>query len=253
MTVLTWKVILSLDFLAPRSKQLNYYLFLFRNTGVQYGLIMASGHEEDTTPLHIWLHVQSALLGVIFLSTLVLNSLLLVVLSKMKSRRSNRDCASYNIERSYMCLLFHLALADMLGVILNIPFDILRNAGVAYYFSNAGCKILPPFQLASTTAQAGTYVALSYHRFRAIVHPIRAKLNVCKSLIMIGIIWCIGICLSMPYAIVLTFNETNESCGEEWNPSSSSTYTFAIFVVQYAAPVILVAAFYITIARTLHE
>ena len=218
------------------------------------GLAMASGHEKETTPLHIWLHVQSALLGVIFLSTLVLNSLLLVVLYKMKSRRSNRDCASYNIERSYMFLLFHLALADMLGVILNIPFDILRNAGIAYHFTTAGCKILPPFQLASTTAQTGTYVALSYHRFRAIVHPIRAKLTVCKSLIMIIIIWGISISLSVPYVIVQTFNVTSGECQEGWNyPSSSSIYTFAIFVVQYAAPVILMAIFYITIARTLHE
>lgn len=217
------------------------------------GLAMASGHEKETTPLHIWLHFQSALLGVIFLLTVILNSLLLVVLYKMKSRRSNRDCASYNIERSYMFLLFHLALADILGVILNIPFDILGNAGIAYYFTTAGCKILPPFQLASTTAQAGTYVALSYHRFRAIVHPIRAKLTVCKSLIMIAIIWCISISLSMPYVIVHTFNETDENCKEEWNASSSSIYTFAIFVVQYAAPVILMAIFYITIARTLHE
>ncbi len=188
------------------------------------------------------------------MSTLVLNTLLILVLRKMKSRRSNRDCASYNIERSYMYLLFHLASADMLGVILNIPFDVLGNAGIVYYFTNAGCQILPPFQLASTTAQAGTYVALSYHRFRAIVHPIRAKLTVCKSLIMIGIIWFISICLSLPYVIVQRFNETNNNCYEDWNAESSvNIYTFAIFVVQYAAPVILMAVFYVLIARTLHE
>ena len=215
---------------------------------------MSSEHEESTNPVHIWLHVQSALLGVIFLSTLVLNSLLIFVIQKMKSRRSNRDCASYNIERSYMYLLFHLALADMLGVILNIPVDIFDNAGMAHYFYSAvGCQILPPFQLASTTAQAGTYVALSYHRFRAIVHPIRAKLTVCKSLIMIAIIWMISVCLSLPFVIVNRYSEENRSCSEKWNSESKNMYTYAIFVIQYAAPVILMAIFYITIARTLHE
>ena len=215
---------------------------------------MSSEHKHDMSAVHLWLHVQSALLGVIFLFALVLNTLLILVLRKMKSRRSNKDCASYNIERSYMYLLFHLALADMLGVILNIPFDIFRNAGIVYYFTDAGCKILPPFQLASTTAQAGTYVALSYHRFRAIVHPIRAKLTVCKSLIMIAFIWLISTGLSLPYVIVLKFNATNNSCPEEWNKKSSAAiYTFAIFVVQYAAPVILMAVFYVSIARTLHE
>ena len=215
---------------------------------------MSSGHQKDMSAIHVWFHVQSAMLGVIFLLTLVLNTFLILVLRKMKSRRSNKDCASYNIERSYMYLLFHLALADMLGVILNIPFDIFRNAGIVYYFTEAGCKILPPFQLASTTAQAGTYVALSYHRFRAIVHPIRAKLTVYKSLIMIAIIWFVSTCLSLPYAVVLRFNETSETCPEEWNTKSSGTiYTFAIFVVQYAAPVTLMAVFYVSIAKTLHE
>ena len=209
--------------------------------------------EDEASSLRIWFHVQSALLGIIFVLTLVLNSLLIFVLHQMKSRRSNRDCASYNIERSYMYLLLHLALADMLGVILNIPFDIFRNAGISYYFSNASCKILPPFQLASTTAQAGTYVALSYHRFRAIVHPIRAILTVCKSFIMIAIIWVISICLSMPYAIVQKFNGTTQICFEQWSKDAMNIYTFAIFVVQYAAPVILMAVFYVTIARTLHE
>ena len=214
---------------------------------------MSSEHKHDMSAVHLWLHVQSALLGVIFLFALVLNTLLILVLRKMKSRRSNKDCASYNIERSYMYLLFHLALADMLGVILNIPFDILQNAGIVYYFTDAGCKILPPFQLASTTAQTGTYVALSYHRFRAIVHPIRAKLTVYKSLIMIAFIWFISTGLSLPYVIVLKFNATNNTCPEEWNNSSMTIYTFAIFVVQYAAPVTLMAVFYVSIARTLHE
>ncbi|XP_028393523.1 neuropeptide FF receptor 1-like [Dendronephthya gigantea] len=209
-------------------------------------------HKREMTPLHIWLHVQSAFLGVIFILTLLLNSLLIFVLHKMKSRRSNRDCASYNIERSYMYLVYHLAISDMLGVILNIPFDIFQNAGVAYFFTTAGCKILPPFQLASTTAQAGTYVALSYHRFRAIVHPIRATLTVYKSFIMIAIIWATSICLSMPYVIVHHFNET-DGCIEKWKPAAGTIYTFTIFVVQYAGPVMLMAAFYVTIARTLHD
>ena len=209
-------------------------------------------HRRETTPLHIWLHVQSAFLGVIFVSSLALNSLLILVLHKMRSRRSNRDCASFNIERSYMYLVFHLAIADMLGVILCIPFDIFANAGVAFYFTTAGCKVLLPSQLASTTAQAGTYVALSYHRFRAIVHPIRAKLTVYKSFIMIAVVWAVSICLSLPYVIVLRFNGTDD-CSEEWEKTAVTSYTFAIFFVQYAGPVTLMAAFYITIARTLHE
>lgn len=215
--------------------------------------IMTSEQAPSSRALQIWFHVQSGLFGIIFLLTLVLNTMLILVLRKMKSRRSNRDSASYNIERSYMFLLFHLALADMLGVILNIPFDILKSAGIRYY-TPIGCRILAPFQLASTTAQAGTYVALGYHRFRAIVHPIRASLTVCKSLVMMAIIWLISVSLSLPYLIELRFNETNKSCYEDWDTKYSAiVYTFSIFVVQYAAPVISMAVFYVAVARTLHE
>lgn len=198
----------------------------------------------------IWQRIHSGILGLIMLFTLVSNSLLIVVLKKMKSRRSNKDSASYNIEKSYMYLLFHLAFADMLSVILNIPFDIIESAGVHYHYHVIGCKLLMPLQLASTTAQAGTYVVLSYHRFRAIVYPIRANLTVCKSILMIGIIWSAGVCLSLPYVVVL-----DENCGENWPQEnlSSRIYTFTIFIIQYAVPVSLMAVFYLSIARTLHK
>ena len=210
-------------------------------------------HDKSDTALHVWYHVHSALLAFIMSFSLVLNFLFIIVLKKMKSRRSNKDCASSNIEKSYTYLLFHLAFADMLGVVLNIPFDIIRNVGIDYHTSIIGCKLLNPSQLASTTAQAGTYVALSYHRFRAIVYPIRANLTVCKSILMICIIWIISFCLSLPYVLVLRLNETN--CTEKWpqDDLSSMIYTFSIFSVQYAAPVALMAVFYISIARALHE
>ena len=262
---LAWHLLLGNDWLSVLNKTI-FFLFFVRQAKKLFWLYSVyvaidvksttnSEGLETMNVLRIWLHVQSVLLGIILLASLFLNGLLMKVLwMKMKSKRCKGDATSNNIERIYTYLLYHLAFSDILSVLLNIPFDIfLHTEVVVIYVSHIGCQILPPFQLASTTAQAGTYVALSYHRFRAIVHPFSATVTGYKSFIMITLIWFFSVGLSIPFAMVNRFNATSSKCCENWGRKSKTLYTFSIFIVQYGFPVSLMALFYIAIARTLQK
>lgn len=144
---------------------------------------------------------------------------------------------------------FNLACADLIVVIIYVPtqmtaFENEHNWALGDTICRIAYIIIP----LCLSASIGSLLAITVNRYRAMVSPLTPKLTIRKIQLIISGIWLTSLLLALPI-IFVAGTETSENgqvyCSEPGWPKDSAIdniYWISIFVLQYVAPLIVIAA-----------
>lgn len=162
-------------------------------------------------------------------------------------------CTSKRMKSSSHLLILNLAICDLFTPLVSIPFDFaLEENGYVWMYGYFMCKVLSPAATFSTTASSLTLAAISLDRYRLLMHPFKRKLssNQIKGII-IGVYIFSALAVS-PYTYGLKLE--NDSCQEQWSGKLyRQLYTLALFLFQYAIPLIFMTIMYTLAIINLHS
>ncbi|KAM7426575.1 hypothetical protein ABFA07_022153 [Porites harrisoni] len=200
---------------------------------------------QESTGININVYMKSfklTLYAIIFLVSAIGNFLVCVVIFK---KRRMKTVTNY--------FILNLAFADLTLTLICIPFDIpVQEMDYRWPYGPFMCNILYPLQTMSLFASIFTLTAVSLTRYWAILHPLRRQLSITNAKWVIVIIWLLSIVPVSPYISVLSVDKETGWCDEHWsNKHSRKIYTVALFVAQYAVPLSIIGAAYISIGREL--
>ena len=187
---------------------------------------------------------KHVLYGIILSLSIVGNT---TVIHIIRTRRRIR-------KTSYILLVLNLAVCDVITPTLSIPFDwAYEDFGHRWIFGKVLCTLLWPLQTLFSTSSALTLTMICYDRYRAVVHPFKAR-RVTKTHIKrcIFTIHLISLIFTVPYAVVL--RQEGDECNEKWPTPVSNyrkAYTLALFLVQYGIPLLLMVALHTLALKTL--
>ena len=181
------------------------------------------------------------LYAIIFLISAMGNVLVCIIILK---RRKMKTVTNY--------FILNLALADLTLTLICIPFDIpVQEMNYRWPYGSFMCRILYPLQTMSLFASVFTLTAVSLTRYWAILYPLRRQLTTTSAKSVIAIIWLLSLIPVSPYISVLRIDEKG-ICDEHWGKQGNrKIYTVALFIAQYAVPLSIIAAAYISIGREL--
>ena len=184
------------------------------------------------------------LYAVIFVISIVGNSLVCIVLAKLRGMRTVTNF-----------LILNLAIADLAVTCICIPFDIpVQENDYKWPYGGFACRLLYPLQTAALFASIFTLTVLSLNRYRAIVFPLRQQIDVHHMRWILGLIWGLSLLLTSPYIAVLQMDRTKNECGEVWpNMEARRAYTASLFVFQYILPLTVITFTYVRIGTELKK
>lgn len=170
-----------------------------------------------------------------------------VVYIILQSRRRIR-------KTSYVLLVLNLAICDAITPTISIPIDwIYEEYDHRWTLGAVLCKVLWPLQTMFSTSSALTLAMICYDRYRAVVHPFKArrvtKTHIKHCIFVIHFTSCIFV---IPYAIALDLK--GNDCDENWpSPVTSyrKAYTLILFLVQYGIPLTLMVTLHSLALKTL--
>ena len=205
----------------------------------------AGNLTQESTESNINVYMKAfklTLYGIIFLVSAIGNILVCVIIFK---KRRMKTVTNY--------FILNLAFADLTLTLICIPFDIpVQEMNYRWPYGSFMCNILYPLQTMSLFASVFTLTAVSLTRYWAILHPLRRQLSITNAKWVIVIIWLLSIVPVSPYISVLSVDEETGWCDEHWSSTHSrKIYTVALFVAEYAVPLSIIGAAYISIGREL--
>lgn len=156
---------------------------------------------------------------------------------------------------SYVLLVLNLAICDAITPTISIPIDwVFEEYDHRWTLGAVSCKLLWPLQTMFSTSSALTLAMICYDRYRAVVHPFKArrvtKTHIKRCIVMIHFTSCIFV---IPYVVVLDLK--GDDCNENWpSPVTSyrKAYTLILFLVQYGIPLILMVTLHSLALKTLY-
>lgn len=205
----------------------------------------AGNISQESTEININMYMKSfklALYAIIFLVSAIGNILVCVIIFR---KRRMKTVTNY--------FILNLAFADLTLTLICIPFDIpVQEMNYRWPYGSFMCNILYPLQTMSLFASVFTLTAVSLTRYWAILHPLRRQLSITNAKWVIVIIWLLSIVPVSPYISVLSVDEETGWCDEHWGDRHSrKIYTVALFIAEYAVPLSIIGAAYISIGREL--
>lgn len=179
---------------------------------------------------------------IIFLIGMTGNTLVCLVIFQTPRMRTTRNY-----------LLVNLAVSDLMVALLCIPFDVvLKVTAPIWPLGAAMCKVLWPAMTLFTNCSAATLAAISYDRYRAVIHPWKPRFSAIQTAIIISSTWLMSLILVLPYTLALEIKDGY--CGEDWPfPIAVKIYTLSLFIFQYALPLLIIGVAYTLVALKLHE
>ncbi|EDO39181.1 predicted protein, partial [Nematostella vectensis] len=163
--------------------------------------------------------------------------------------------------------ILNLAISDLLIAIVCMPSSMhsivahsRQTSEVSGIFGAFLCKLHQFLQGISITSSILTVECIGCDRFLAIVYPFKNIITLPISKIIVALVWFTSIACISPLLYALKFHDAgNESyCYEKWEPlfdthKASVHYTLFLFVVQYAAPLLLITVLYSTLIKDLWQ
>lgn len=151
----------------------------------------------------------------------------------------------------------NLAVADIIIGLFSIPFQFQAALLQKWVLPPFMCAFCPFVQVLSVNVSIITLTAIAFDRYRAVVHPLKAKTTKLSAKVVIFAIWIFSAAASVPYGIALrvtlvfdpqTGRETKPFCH---NVQISSfiwkIYNHILVTLQYFLPLCLISVIYITI------
>ncbi|XP_064872885.1 galanin receptor type 1b [Oncorhynchus nerka] len=219
---------------------------LLLNTG---NLTACAGEEDHGGPEAV---IVPVIFGCIFFLGVVGNSLVMIVIGKIKARRNR---STTNI------FILNLSIADLLFLLFCVPFQATIYSLPEWIFGAFLCKCVHYLVMVCMLVSIFTLVAMSVDRYIAVVHSKKSPCirNRRNALIGVCVIWALSFIFSIPVAqhqILTDHPEAPNSsfCWEAWYASASKhTYKVTILVIGYLLPLGLIICCYAKVLFHLHK
>eukprot|EP00111_Clytia_hemisphaerica_P002057 TCONS_00005803-protein len=205
-------------------------------------LITKNGTSSSLTGhLDTIFSLQNAVLVVILIASVTGNSYIITMTtwSRWKNKRKGRKLIDY--------LTTHLAVMDLLLVIISVPEMLSHNIYSTFKFGPIGCKVIYPLSTHAVIASVLTLLIIAYERYQASKTQTVIMRSKHKTIILSAVSFA-SIVLVCPYSWILTYESKSTVdealCFERWGMSYRRMYTLVLFIVQYACPVLLMSYYY---------
>lgn len=196
--------------------------------------------------------IVPVLFGLIFLLGMVGNTLVLVVLGRLRpGGRPSRSATNI--------FILNLSIADFSFLLFCVPFQATIYSLPEWIFGAFFCKWVHYLAMATMLVSIFTLVAMSVDRYIAVVHAkrssgIRSKRNAALG---VGIIWLLSLLIAIPVAqhqaLVSGHQQAPNSsfCWENWADGSMAkqTYKVTILLVGYLLPLVLITCCYAKVSK----
>ncbi|XP_005507181.2 galanin receptor type 1 [Columba livia] len=199
--------------------------------------------------------IVPVLFGLIFILGMVGNTLVLVVLGRLRpGGRPSRSATNI--------FILNLSIADFSFLVFCIPFQATIYSLPEWIFGAFFCKWVHYLAMATMLVSIFTLVAMSVDRYIAVVHAkrspcIRSKRNAALG---VGVIWLLSLLIAIPVAqhqaLMSGHQQAPNSsfCWEHWANSSTAKqmYKITILLVGYLLPLVLITCCYAKVLYHLH-
>ncbi|XP_053560052.1 cholecystokinin receptor type A [Bombina bombina] len=187
--------------------------------------------------------VRILLYSLIFLLSVLGNSLVIVVLIRNKRMRTVTNI-----------FLLSLAVSDLMLSLFCMPFTLIPNLLKDFIFGSAMCKTATYFMGISVSVSTFNLVAISLERYSAICKPLQSRVWQTKShaLKVITATWCVSFTIMSPYPIYSTLipfeklqNRTGNMCRLQWpsDLTQQSWYIFLLLILFLVPGIIMMVAY----------
>ncbi|KAK2167354.1 hypothetical protein LSH36_29g09000 [Paralvinella palmiformis] len=187
--------------------------------------------------------------SVIFLVSLLANSLVCYVIAKNKRFRS----VTY-------AFIANLSASDLAITIFNIPFNLIRYTLNDWIFGQLLCKFTNLTLMCAIYVSTFTMAAVAMDRYMVILYPLRPRLTFAAGIWIVAVTWLLGAAMSLPFplfarvqTIELALDSAN--CCRLVYPDPEQLYdrymTLATFIAQFVIPISLAAVAYGQIVQKL--
>ncbi|XP_064618455.1 neuropeptide CCHamide-1 receptor-like [Liolophura sinensis] len=196
-------------------------------------------------------YIVPVLFSIIFVAGVVGNGTLIYTVLRNKKMR--------NVPNVH---IVSLAAGDLLLILISVPLAAAVFALDHWIFGTALCKFYYFMQTLSVGVSVFTLTALSGDRFRVIVMPMSRHTgnpNLCTYLTA-GLIWIASSLLAIPdlvssgTSLIPNTTEPMYYCDRfntDWGPTYLKAYFAITFCIYFALPVLIIAFFYVMMARML--
>ncbi|XP_071346070.1 galanin receptor type 1b [Trachinotus anak] len=201
--------------------------------------------------------------GLIFVVGVVGNSLVMVVIGKVRYNSGAGGGGGGGGRRSGSptnIFILNLSVADLSFLLFCVPFQATIYSLPEWVFGAFLCKFGHYFSTVSMLVSIFTLVAMSVDRYIAVVHSkkspcVRSRRN---ALVGVCVIWTLSLLCSVPVAQhqVLTNHPTAPNCTfcwEQWSGASKHTYKVTILLIGYLLPLLLIICCYTKVLFHLHK
>uniref|UniRef100_A0A8C4HME4 G-protein coupled receptors family 1 profile domain-containing protein n=1 Tax=Dicentrarchus labrax TaxID=13489 RepID=A0A8C4HME4_DICLA len=193
--------------------------------------------------------VVPVVFGLIFVVGVVGNSLVMVVIGRVRGGRT-RSGSPTNI------FILNLSVADLLFLLFCVPFHATIYSLPEWVFGGFLCKFGHFFSSASMLVSIFTLVAMSADRYIAVVRSgkspcVRSRRN---ALAGVCIIWMLSLLCSVPVAQhqVLTSHPSAPNstfCWEQWSGASRPLYRVTFLLIGFLLPLLLISCCYTRVTQ----
>ncbi|CAF1427355.1 unnamed protein product [Adineta steineri] len=137
--------------------------------------------------------VEQIVLGTIFISALIGNTIVLVILLNKKNRHITRMAF----------FILHLTIADLLVAFFSVLPMLIWKSTITFFGGDFLCRIVSFLMLTVSYISVYTLVVMANDRYQAIVHPLSTYTWTYRSglIHMIGV-WCLSLLLASPQLFI---------------------------------------------------
>ncbi|KAM6949541.1 cholecystokinin receptor type A [Aplochiton taeniatus] len=208
--------------------------------------------EQPPEPKDINQTVRIALYGLIFLLSVLGNSLIIAVLVRNRRMRTVTNL-----------FLLSLAASDLMLCLFCMPFTLIPNLMRDFVFGSGMCKLAMYFMGISVSVSTFNLVAISLERYSAICNPLTSRTWQTKSHAakVISSTWVVSFVLMLPYPISSTLvpftrldNSTGNMCRLVW-PSDiiQQSWYVSLLLLLFLVPGIVMMTAYGLISKELYR
>ncbi|XP_062845865.1 galanin receptor type 1b [Trichomycterus rosablanca] len=196
--------------------------------------------------------IVPVIFGCIFFLGIVGNSLVMVVIGRIKSKRSR---STTNV------FILNLSIADLSFLLFCVPFQATIYSLPEWVFGAFLCKFVHYFVTMSMLVSIFTLVAMSVDRYVAVVLSKKSPCirNRRNALAGVCVIWALSFVFAVPVAqhqILTNHPDAPNSsfCWEIWSERMARrTYKITILIIGYLLPLFLITCCYTKVLYHLHK
>ncbi|XP_072315386.1 cholecystokinin receptor type A [Eucyclogobius newberryi] len=222
------------------------------NLGIKNISDCESQEDPPPEPQDINQSVRIALYSLIFLLSVVGNSMIIAVLVRNRRMRTVTNL-----------FLLSLAVSDLMVSLVCIPFTLIPNLMRDFIFGTGICKLVMYFMGVSVSVSTFNLVAISLERYSAICNPLTSRSWQTKSHAakVITATWAASFVLMLPYPISSALkpftrlnNSTGHMCRLVWpNDIIQQSWYVSLLLLLFLIPGIVMMTAYGLISAELYR